>query len=435
MSLAADTEEKAYKHNKRAGRLLAQELDAQRDMERMHLETIRKEKIRLQKELEKVRNKGQYLVGRKPPITKGTRLLQSRYASQSNIDPSQSLNIDSSDRHLTTSPVNRQSGLPRLQSGQVIEESALETEYRSRRNGYDQVVNKKQLNHQRQRVELEMEQNFLNARVEQFTRSLTPQTLHKSSQPEGKGVEKEEGQISYEEIITLNGDDGNKSMKSSSSIDSLKPKRKKSRQMTIADYDVNQAKTSVAKRLLSEGEDNRTTGGQGVVPSLVNNKKKLLRRRSTQIGLVNRDEVNKYAQLESQNSSSVSQGNVPDEEQTKDRKYKDKKEMNNRDSEVQLNLKGVGANTRRQVLQIIENPDLQFDDDRYAPDGELRTVHMLPDQEEAFEEARHARYLRWRNPKEMAKEKELSVGDIFAKDSSGRYIPDTVREDGQTVNA
>ncbi|KAM4021875.1 coiled-coil domain-containing protein 190 isoform 2-T3 [Anomaloglossus baeobatrachus] len=59
-----------------------------------------------------------------------------------------------------------------------------------------------------------------------------------------------------------------------------------------------------------------------------------------------------------------------------------------------------------------------FDEEIYAPDGGLRTLHTMPDLMDSLEEAKNARYIRHRVKPEF--EKELSVGEIFIKeDSSG----------------
>ena len=74
---------------------------------------------------------------------------------------------------------------------------------------------------------------------------------------------------------------------------------------------------------------------------------------------------------------------------------------------------------RRKNLSVGSEPhpmDMVFDQDTYAPDGSLRTVHMLPDPKESFEEAKKARYLRWRGPREG--DVELTVNEIFAKDET-----------------
>ncbi|KAG8436510.1 hypothetical protein GDO86_007566 [Hymenochirus boettgeri] len=58
-----------------------------------------------------------------------------------------------------------------------------------------------------------------------------------------------------------------------------------------------------------------------------------------------------------------------------------------------------------------------FDEEIYAPDGGLRTMHTMPDLTKSLEEAKKARYVRHRN--KPAFEKELSVQEIFQKDQGG----------------
>ncbi|KAM8931044.1 coiled-coil domain-containing protein 190 isoform 2-T2 [Pelodytes ibericus] len=54
---------------------------------------------------------------------------------------------------------------------------------------------------------------------------------------------------------------------------------------------------------------------------------------------------------------------------------------------------------------------LFFDEEIYAPDGGLRTLHAMPDMMNSFEEAKKARYIRHKN--KLDSEKELSVQEIF----------------------
>ncbi|OCT85444.1 coiled-coil domain-containing protein 190 [Xenopus laevis] len=61
--------------------------------------------------------------------------------------------------------------------------------------------------------------------------------------------------------------------------------------------------------------------------------------------------------------------------------------------------------------------NLVFDKEVYAPDGSLRTIHTMPDLNKSLEEARNARYIRYRHRPDF--EQELSVQDIFQKDQGG----------------
>ncbi|KAL3872215.1 hypothetical protein ACJMK2_040153, partial [Sinanodonta woodiana] len=58
---------------------------------------------------------------------------------------------------------------------------------------------------------------------------------------------------------------------------------------------------------------------------------------------------------------------------------------------------------------------LTYEQERYNPDGSLRTVHQLPDQQKSWEEAKKARYLRLRDKQEH--ETELTINEIFNKPS------------------
>ncbi|XP_069087607.1 coiled-coil domain-containing protein 190 [Pleurodeles waltl] len=56
---------------------------------------------------------------------------------------------------------------------------------------------------------------------------------------------------------------------------------------------------------------------------------------------------------------------------------------------------------------------LTFDEEIYAPDGYLRTMHTMPDFEQSIEQAKKARYVRHRVNPEW--NKELSVDEIFER--------------------
>lgn len=57
-----------------------------------------------------------------------------------------------------------------------------------------------------------------------------------------------------------------------------------------------------------------------------------------------------------------------------------------------------------------------FDPEVYNADGTLRTVHQMPNPNVAWEEAQKARYIRTKDL--LERDKELSVQEIFAKDSN-----------------
>ncbi|XP_053325280.1 coiled-coil domain-containing protein 190-like [Spea bombifrons] len=55
-----------------------------------------------------------------------------------------------------------------------------------------------------------------------------------------------------------------------------------------------------------------------------------------------------------------------------------------------------------------------FDEETFAPDGGLRTLHTMPDLMVSLKEAKKARYIRHRH--KLDSEKELSVHEVFQKD-------------------
>ncbi|KAM5148066.1 coiled-coil domain-containing protein 190 [Mantella aurantiaca] len=62
-----------------------------------------------------------------------------------------------------------------------------------------------------------------------------------------------------------------------------------------------------------------------------------------------------------------------------------------------------------------------FDEEIYAPDGVLRTRHLMPDFMESLEEAKQARYIRHKIKPES--EKELSIAEIFPENNNDTNNP------------
>ncbi|KAG9483394.1 coiled-coil domain-containing protein 190 [Eleutherodactylus coqui] len=69
---------------------------------------------------------------------------------------------------------------------------------------------------------------------------------------------------------------------------------------------------------------------------------------------------------------------------------------------------------------------VSLDQEIYAPDGRLRTLHTIPGFKDSLEEAGKARYIRHRVKPEN--EKELSVGEIFQKEDSSIFPEDKTSE-------
>ncbi|XP_075050405.1 uncharacterized protein LOC142126982 [Mixophyes fleayi] len=67
-----------------------------------------------------------------------------------------------------------------------------------------------------------------------------------------------------------------------------------------------------------------------------------------------------------------------------------------------------------------------FDEEIYAPDGALRTLHSMPDFMDSLEEAKSARYIRHKIKPES--EKELSIGEIFQRDNTDDVPKDKTNE-------
>ncbi|XP_069824057.1 coiled-coil domain-containing protein 190 [Dendropsophus ebraccatus] len=98
-----------------------------------------------------------------------------------------------------------------------------------------------------------------------------------------------------------------------------------------------------------------------------------------------------------------------------------------------INDKPFGlANPRQRRGSLFKDKPV-FDEEVYAPDGGLRTLHTMPDFMDSFEEAKNARYIRHRVKPES--EIELSVGEIFNKEDSSGGFPGEEAMDiaGQTI--
>ncbi|XP_069497155.1 coiled-coil domain-containing protein 190 [Ambystoma mexicanum] len=92
---------------------------------------------------------------------------------------------------------------------------------------------------------------------------------------------------------------------------------------------------------------------------------------------------------------------------------------------------GKQTSPGKQRRTSIPADPLILDEEAYAPDGYLRTMHTMPDLEESMEEAKKARYIRHRVNPEW--NKELTVEQIFEKNqgsgSSETPSKDSSKED------
>ncbi|XP_038046180.1 uncharacterized protein LOC119720547 [Patiria miniata] len=364
-------EDRALQKNVFARRHLDADLEAQQGLEKIHLQTIRNEKMRLQKELERMRGRGQRMMGRRPVVgmsNNTARLTQLRL----NRDPV--INGATSRAVRATSPVPGATGDPNTarvpleavgRGRQSIELPAINPGNRSSRNGYrnnryemgeDYIREQQLLEHKKI---MSKKQEELLARVEKFGEDLGAQKQHRA----GSGGEPSNRSPTERSVKS---DDAMTSISDPSSSfpppgrTSFGDAAKRGRSNSLSEYDLTNIKQSITKRLVGE---EKVGQGQSSDAGTAQEKQQLGRTVST--------------------TSSLG------------------------------SLKTRRKNQSTGSEPLPRPMDMVFDQNTYAPDGSLRTIHMLPDPTDSFEEAKKARYLRWRGPQED--DVELSVDEIFGK--------------------
>ncbi|XP_033119216.1 uncharacterized protein LOC117118661 [Anneissia japonica] len=328
-------EEKAKTKNMFANRSLQSNLERERGIEKMHMETIRREQVMLQKELQKVRTKGQYLNGNRPVVRQPNRLRHIGYRHERRNKATEGAGAQLSDK-----ANNTDSGFPSINvtSKQLSAKSTpLQREYDKKMQLLQKESNREQAISQRRLNEMSRRQEKLVARVADLAEGLKHATTSgKETASFAKGgkydKKQSERKMSHQEKVASN-------LKTLPSIFSSPIPNK----VSLSDS------PQTARRLEAPILANAT-------PALTGN------------SLHNGQESN--------------------------------------------------VNTQAMVADIIANPTLWFDQHKYAPDGGLRTIHLLPDSDDTFHEAKKARYLRWKDP--QSANKELSVGEIFAQTKKGK---------------
>ncbi|XP_022107082.1 uncharacterized protein LOC110988132 [Acanthaster planci] len=361
-------EDKALQKNVFARRNLDADLEAQQSLEKIHLQTIRSEKVRLQKELERMRGRGQRMMGKRPVVgmsNNTTRLTQLRLTREPAV-----INGGTSRVVRAASPVPGATGDPNTarvpqeavgRGRQILELPAINPgnrSSRSPRNGYRSNRHEMGEEYLREQQMLEhkklmsRKQEELLARVEKFGEDIGAQKLRDGGEPATHSPT--ERSVKSDDAIAINADPSS----------SFPPPRrtnfgevaKRGRSNSLSEYDLKHIKESITKRLVGE-----ETAGQANDSGVAQEKQQINRTISTTSGLGNL--------MPRRKNHSTGSGPHP--------------------------------------------MDMVFDQETYAPDGSLRTMHMLPDPKDSFEEAKKARYLRWRGPHE--EEVELTVNEIFGK--------------------
>ncbi|XP_071802490.1 uncharacterized protein [Asterias amurensis] len=394
-------EDRALQRNSFARRHLDANLEVQQSMEKMHLQTIRNEKMKLQRELEKMRGRGrgnQRILGRRHTASMSSntaRLTQLRL----NKDPNerfkgQGQSFNGGNRSLkisgrATSPTPGATGEPNTARAPMeavgrgrhhtVELPSIIPGGRSPRSGYhnrqepggeDYIREQHMLEHKRN---LNKKQEELQARMEKFGDDLGQKHRDTTTNGETRRSPSERSDTKSDDGITVSSDPS-ASFPPSQPHSTDTPLSSRQRSNSFSEYDLKSVKNSITKRLV--GDEKTPTD-------------------PTDASTTESPQFNRTTST----VSSVT-GNA---------KLRKKKTS-------------VGSDSKQKGIPL--NFDMVFDQDTYAPDGSLRTMHMLPDPMETFEEAKKARYLRWRGPKED--DIELTVNQIFGKAESSLTRKDSV---------
>ncbi|XP_071489246.1 uncharacterized protein [Diadema antillarum] len=421
------------------GRTGRRESETRRDLERMHLMTIRREKMRLQQELERVREKGHHGTSKRRVnnASINAKMLSNRFGSISDSgveEPRAKMRLGTANtdrrgkspygsrRNISTAGHGeKDSGLPAIGLAGPLKNELEMRRLKDEQNDPNTKLLELKKNEGRQK-------NLLSLRVDQFTRSLTPVSPARSparSPLHSPIVRLESKSMEGGDLDSATIDQwGDLKEDGLDTRGTFPPQnRRKGNRMSLAEFDVSDAKFAISKRLMSEDVNANFDAGvtrsdEGLPQVNVNAmplsspRRPSIIRRQSQVAILERSEskVNKYAvpreSLQMDPNAAIVNG-INAQGATK------------KSAESELNLAVLGRDAKR-VKEIIKNPEIAFDQERYAPDGALRTMHMLPDADSAYAQARQARYLRWRDPVEVDLDRELSIHEIFSKGKVGR---------------
>ncbi|XP_071949106.1 uncharacterized protein [Antedon mediterranea] len=337
-------QDKAKTKNSFANRNLQNDLDRERGIEKMHLDTIRREQMLLQKELQKVRTKGQYMNGNRAIVRRSQHHRFGRYTHGRRAagKPQDADNDNMSEELVTTTD----SSLPSIHfnSRQLSQKSTpLQREYDQKMQLIKKESSREQTISQRRLKEMSRKQQKLVARVADLTEGLKNTTTSSNAPSTYKGI--------------------------SNNHDS---KRRMSHQEKVS----NNLKT---------------------LPSIFS------------VPIPNNTATSPYSSRRNDASPLV---NEPSRAPIDNAAHTNNGVTEN--TQTNLNIMSEPHNNiqNTNVADIVANPTLWFDQNKYAPDGGLRTIHLLPNSDDTFHEAKKARYLRWKDPQTI--NKELSVTEVFS---------------------
>ncbi|XP_070531706.1 proteoglycan 4-like [Ptychodera flava] len=426
------TAEEARRRNKYAETQKNHELGAHKELERLHLETMKKERRRLEQELSKIRNKGQYMVKRPPNASNQAvnftlRQSGSTYASKTNAGLAGTWH--GSPNYAKPTGAKRRSSKPEI----VPRERRMSRRRASNASSQKQIANGKASTEKTGTPEQQKE---------------APETDSKESS--------QSSELSTESPITRVKEANSTPRVHRSSIiiisesDEPTPRKpaKKTKEVSIFDLNIHDARDSVAKRLLSQDEEiseaniatPRTASPKPAVSSTpvvlesvpeeppkappavppINTSKteteEKVKEDSKEEGKVDQDKEKGEENSTEGGTKQDTAGDAPKdpEPSSKTPPPEDEKQPEGAEDDDPTTAENRARDLKR-VQEMLENPTQVFDQGKYAPDGGLRTIHLLPDADEAFEEAKKARYLRGKDW--AGTETELSINEIFAKDT------------------
>ncbi|XP_077986815.1 uncharacterized protein LOC144441151 [Glandiceps talaboti] len=441
------TAEDARRRNRFAENQKNNELDTQKELERLHIETMKKERRRLENELSKIRNKGQYMVKRPSNMSNQAVNFTLRHSGPmygSKNNPALSSTWHGNPNHAKATGASSK----RKTSRAGVSDPTYRSERRASRRKVSNITQPMNGSHPGEKTSTpEQKQDETTSNGSAVTSDVT------SDSPISRVKEANTTpRVHRSSIIIVSGDDT--------------PRRPSRKSLSIFDLDMNEARDSVAKRLLSDEAKSdspvsspRSSSPRSVpsaparelsmVPEEPTSKPSVIPPISGTLQPTDTVAVSKDVKEEStgekkgeealktvteeqkadDESGVTGSANEPtpeSENQVANPESEEKDESGPRsgtptkrktskeeDSEITAEDR---AQDLRRMQQMLENPNQMFDQGKYAPDGGLRTIHLLPDSDEAFEEAKKARYLRGKDW--AGTETELSINEIFGKESS-----------------
>ena len=192
----------------------------------------------------------------------------------------------------------------------------------------------------------------------------------------------------------------------------LTPRSRKNRQssISIAELDPQTAKDKVSKRLVSNTDPEKTQQAQ--------QHGKISHGRIPEIRIEQHESSKTHALAPIVEKHSRESTLSMESDKVPDNVLADTREETKATAMKEPPKRTKPKHRPRQNANKGQDLSVGFDQVTYNPDGSLRTVHVLPDPDASFREARKARYIRNRGPE--WEERALSVSDIFVQSKSSQ---------------